>query len=75
MSQDKERTILGHVQQARRLSDAFIVVGILPGGRVFYDCDDRISLPDLHGVLLNNVDFICESVARTRQARKQGGKR
>lgn len=74
MSQGKEQEVLGLVEKARKLSDAFIVVGILPGGRIFYSCDDRMTLPDLHGALQDNVDFICASVARTRQAKRQGGK-
>lgn len=61
--------ILDLARRARELADAFIVVGIMPGGEIFYDCDDRIPLPDLHGFLIGSIDFICESIARKR-ARK-----
>jgi hypothetical protein len=65
----RENTILNLVEQARLQSDALIVVGILPGGRIFHSCDPRLPLPDLHGALRDNLDFICESVAHHR-ARK-----
>lgn len=71
MDSPREKAILALVRSARKQSDAFIVVGILPGGRFFYDCDDRIPVPDLHGALVNNVDAICASVARVRKERSQ----
>jgi len=70
MPSAKEQQILRLVETARKEADALIVVGIMPGDRIFYSCDDRVPMPDLHGTLRRNVDFICESVARTRQERK-----
>lgn len=66
MADPKEQAILKLIEDARKQSDAFIIVGILPGDRFFYSCDDRITLPDLHGELERSVDAICSSVSRTR---------
>jgi hypothetical protein len=62
----KEEAILNLVMQARLRADAIIVVGIMPGGAVFFDCDKRITIPDLHGVLQDSTDFICQRVAVAR---------
>jgi hypothetical protein len=56
------------VRQARLRADAIIVVAFLPGGDVIYECDSRITIPDLHGLLQGSNDFICQCVARRRAA-------
>jgi hypothetical protein len=66
MDKQKEEAILNLVASARQRSEAFIVVGILPGHRFFYSVDPNITIPDLHGVLQDNIDDICNSVARKR---------
>jgi hypothetical protein len=66
MPDPREQAILKLVEEARKKSYAFIVLGILPGDRFFYSCDERITLPDLHGQLENIGDAVCESVSRTR---------
>lgn len=62
----REQAILSLVESARKQSDAIIVIGICAGDRIFYSVDERITIPDLHGILRRNVDFICESVAKYR---------
>jgi hypothetical protein len=65
MPDPREQAILKLVEEARKKSNAFIVLGITPN-RFFYSCDERITLPDLHGQLENIGDAVCESVSRTR---------
>ncbi len=67
----REQEILDLVKRARQKADAIIVVGILPGGRFFYDCNNRITLPDLHGALNEIGNLVCESVSRKRNAAKE----
>lgn len=67
MDNRSEKEILDLVERARTKSEAFIVVGILPGDRIFYSADPRIGIADPHGALQRNVDWICESVANTRR--------
>jgi hypothetical protein len=66
VADSREQAILKQAEDLRKRTDAFIVLGILPGGRFFYACDDRITLPDLHGELERNVDAVCESLSRSR---------
>ena len=73
MDNRKEQAALNYVTAARGLTDAIIVVGILPGGRFFDDCDTRITLPDLHGCLVENANAICESVSRARARQAKDG--
>lgn len=74
MNNRTERIILNHVAQARAQADAIIVVGIMPGGRFFFDCDNRITIPDLHGVLQDSIDRICENLAHVRAHQAKEGK-
>ena len=72
MDERKQKAVLDLVRSARKQADAIIVVGICPGG-FFYDCDDRVTLPDLQGLLEANVRDICASVshARARKAKQE----
>ena len=72
MPDPREQEVLRLVEQARLKSDAFIVVGLLPNHRFFYSCDPRITLPDLHGILVDHIDDVCDSVRRTREHAKEG---
>ena len=74
MATEREKAILTPVESARKQSDAFIVVGIMPGDRIFYAVDDRVTIPDLHGILQHNLDFICQSVAHFRARRAKEAK-
>ena len=74
MPSTKEQEILRLAEQARTKADAFIVVGIMPGGAIFQVSDPRITIPDLHGVLQDNVDFICECVSHARARKAKEGK-
>jgi len=69
LADPREQAILKLVEEARTKADAFIVIGIMPGDRFFYSCDDRVTLPDLHGILERNVDDVCGSVSRDRARR------
>jgi hypothetical protein len=66
MDDATRKAVLALVEQARIKADALIVVGILPGGAIVHSCDSRITIPDLHGALQDNVDFICQCVAHNR---------
>jgi hypothetical protein len=70
MPSTKEQEILRLAEQARAKADAFIVIGIMPGGSIFQTSDPRISIPDLHRALKESVDFICECVAHARKAKE-----
>ena len=78
MGSPREEAILTLVDSARKQADAFIVVGIMPGSgdadRIFYSVDERVSIPDLHGILQRNLDFICQSVSHFRARRAKEAK-
>lgn len=67
MPDPREQDVLKLVEQARLKSEAFIVVGFLPNHRFFYSCDPRIPIPDLHGVLQDHIDGVCDSVKDFRE--------
>ena len=62
----QDTAILHLVEIARQKSDAFIVLGIMPGGRFFFSCDDKIALPDLQRAIEENTEAIIASVSRSR---------
>lgn len=66
MADTREQAVLKLAETIRIKADAFIVLGLLPGGRFFYSVDPDITLPDLHGELAASVKAVCGSVSRTR---------
>ena len=68
MDSSREKAIISLLASARVKSDAFIALAITPDG-FFWNCDDRISIPDLHGKLQDYADAICQAVADQRAVR------
>lgn len=66
MDNRQEAECLRLADDLRRKSDAIVIVGFLPAGRMFWSVDERIALPDLHFLLRNAADDVCGSVSRTR---------
>lgn len=73
LTEQQERYVLNMIEKARRDTNAFIVIGVLPGDRFFYSVDDTVSVEDLQGILQRNLFEVCASVRRKRMAKKNGG--
>ena len=69
MTDKNKQRVLNLLQLARAHGDALIVLAITPND-VLWSCDERVTIPDLHGLLQDNVDGICAQIARDRAERQ-----
>lgn len=72
MDKNKQQSVAKDVEALRKKADALVVLGIMPGGDIFWSVDPRLTVPDLQRALRDSIDFTCQCVTRVRQ---NGGNR
>ena len=71
MTEATRRRVLNMIQMARAISDGLIVIAITPDD-VLWSVDRRLTIPDLHGLLQETSEGICERIARERAEELNG---